>query len=452
MSQWSTNGQSLKFPEGFLWGTATSTTQVEGHIENEWTDFIACDGRTCGIACDNYHRYAEDIEWMGRLGVNAYRTGVEWSRLQSEAGGPLNQRELARYIDQLDRLNAAGIVPMVVLHHFSNPPWINALGGWTSPRAVPAFVDYVSKLAAALRGRVRLWNTFNEPDTYGCCAFLLGEFPPQKKWRFRAFRAVIRHMAQAHEQVCRVLRETGSELGPVEVGFSKNWTYFQAHRRASPWDALLAALVHSQFNQFVLNAFLPRPSQTAATFVGLNYYGRIRFANLKALLPTRGFTREQLAAMGVECDDMLERHPPGLETALMRIYQRCRLPMYVTEHGCSSNDEAFRERDLRQNLAAMHRAMARGVDLRGFYYWSLLDNFEWQFGYTKKFGLLNVDFNDDRRPRRFKPLAQIYRNVCRHNSLPADAAPGWDQTPSMASPPPDQPISASAPLGAPPLR
>src|SRR5579872_2670416 len=129
MVQGSNNVESLKFPKGFFWGTATSTTQIEGHIQNEWTDFIARDGSSCRIACDSYHRYAEDIDWMGKLGVNTYRTGIEWSRLQAAEYGPLNQAELGRYIDQIDRLNAAGIVPMVVLHHFSNPPWIHAMGG-----------------------------------------------------------------------------------------------------------------------------------------------------------------------------------------------------------------------------------------------------------------------------------------------------------------------------------
>lgn len=155
------NGQVLNFPPHFLWGTATAPTQVEGHIHNEWTDFVAQDGGNCHVACDNYHRYAEDIEWMTKLGVNSYRFGLEWSRLQSAPFAPLNQTELARYVDQLDRLLAAGITPMVVLHHFSNPPWINATGGWTNPQTIPAFVDYVGKLVAALKERVHLWNTFN---------------------------------------------------------------------------------------------------------------------------------------------------------------------------------------------------------------------------------------------------------------------------------------------------
>jgi beta-glucosidase len=150
----------------------------------------------------------------------------------------------------------------------------------------------------------------------------------------------------------------------------------------------------------------------------VNYYGRIRFQNFRPLIPTCGFSREDLAAMGIECDDMLERHPQGLEAALLEMHRQSGLPIYLTEHGSSSTDEAFRERDLRENLAALHRAMARGVDLRGFYYWTLLDNFEWQFGYSKKFGLLSVDFNSDQRPRAMKPLAQAYREICRHNAVP----------------------------------
>jgi len=417
MAEPAKNGKLLRFPEAFLWGTATSTTQIEGHVNNEWTDFVARDGSTCRIACDSYHRYAEDIEWMRKLGVNAYRMGIEWSRLQSEAMGPLNQAELARYRNQLEQLNAAGIAPMVVLHHFSNPPWINAIGGWTNPATIPAFVDYVTKLAAALRDQVRIWNTFNEPDTYACCGFLIGEFPPLRKGRVNLFRKVIRHMAEAHERVCRVIREAGSGLGNVEVGFSKNWTFFQAYQKASPWDALIAAFAHSQINNFVLKSFHSEPGKTASTYLGLNYYGRIRFKNLKPLVPTFGFSHEELMRMGVECDDMLERHPAGLEFALQEMHEQCRLPIYLTEHGSSSSDEAFRERDLRENLAALHRAIGRGVDVRGFYYWSLLDNFEWQFGYSKKFGLISVDFEDERRSRRMKPLAEIYRKVCQENAV-----------------------------------
>jgi beta-glucosidase len=411
------NGEVRKFPDAFLWGTATSSTQIEGHIDNEWTDFVARDGGTCRIACNSYHQYADDVRWMGELGVNSYRLGIEWSRLQTGPRGPLNEAELARYVDQLDQLRAAGITPMVVLHHFSNPSWVNAIGGWTNREVIPAFVDYVTKLVAALRDRVRIWNTFNEPDTYATCGYLIGEFPPLKKGRLGAFRTVISHMAEAHELACRVIREAGSGLGKVEVGFSKNWTYYQPYQRALPWDVLLTSFTHSQLNELVLNRFLGSAGKSAATFLGVNYYGRIRFRNLKPLVPMFGYSCPELAAMGVECDDMLERHAPGLEPALVELHRRSQLPIYLTEHGSSSDDEAFRERDLLANLAALHRAIGRGVDVRGFYYWSLLDNFEWQFGYSKKFGLLSVDFNDHQRSRSMKPLGRVYRKLCLENSI-----------------------------------
>ena len=409
---------ALQFPDNFLWGTATAPTQVEGHIENEWTNFTAQDGGNCRIACDNYHRYQEDIQWMQQLGTNAHRFGLEWSRLQSAPYAPLNQVELARYIDMLDRMQAAGITPMVVLHHFSNPPWIYAGGGWTNPATVPAFVDYVRRLVAALKERIFLWNTFNEPDTYACVAYLLGGFPPRRKWQLGQFRRVIGHMARAHEAASSLIQRDGMVAGrKPEVGIAKNWTFFHAYKRFSPWDRLTAFACHYTFNKFVLDAFLGGGRRKASTYIGLNYYGRVRFHHFNAMIPASDAPVKRLKDFGFVCDDMVERYPEGMEKILAYLHRKFHMPVYLTEHGAASPDEAFRERDLRENLAALHRSITAGVDVRGFFYWSLLDNFEWQFGYTKKFGLLAVDFNDAKLPRRRKPLAGVYEQICRENAL-----------------------------------
>ena len=409
--------EQLTFPSGFLWGTATAPTQVEGHIENEWTNFTALDGENCHIACDNYHRYSEDIDWMARLGTNAYRFGIEWGRLQSAPFAPLNPTELARYVDLLDRLIAKGITPMVVLHHFSNPPWINAAGGWTNAATIPAFVDYVTKLVAALKERVWLWNTFNEPDTYACVAYLLGGFPPQRKWQLGQFRRVIDHMARAHVQVSRIIQHEGNTGRRPEVGIAKNWTFFHAYKRFSPWDRTTALACHYTFNKFVLDAFLGLGRRQASTFIGLNYYGRVRFHHFRAMIPASGAPVKTLKEFGFVCDDMVERYPEGLQKILPYLHRKFRLPIYITEHGAASHDEAFRERDLRENLTALHGAMTAGVDVRGFFYWSLMDNFEWQFGYAKKFGLLAVDFADPKLTRSLKPLAHVYAEICRQNGV-----------------------------------
>ena len=406
-----------KFPPGFLWGTATSPTQVEGHIENEWTHFTAQDGGNCRIACDHYHRYPEDIEWMAKLGTNAYRFGIEWSRLQAAPFAPLNQTELARYVDLLDQLIAKGITPMVVLHHFSNPPWINATGGWNNAATIPAFVDFVKQLVPVLRERVFLWNTFNEPDTYACVAYLLGGFPPQHKWQLGKFRRVIDHMARAHVQASRIIRREGVVAGrKPEVGIAKNWTFFHAYQKFSPWDRATAFGCHYTFNKFVLDAFLSGWRRRASTFIGLNYYGRVRFHHFRAMIPASGAPVKTLKDFGFICDDMVERYPEGLEKILAYLHRKFHRPIYITEHGAASADENFRARDLKQNLGALHRSIQSGVEVRGFFYWSLLDNFEWQFGYTKKFGLLAVDFADAKLPRSPKPLAEVYSNICQANA------------------------------------
>jgi len=407
----------LRFPENFLWGTATSPTQVEGHINNEWTHFTAMDGSNCRTACDSYHRYPEDIACMTTLGVNAYRFGIEWSRLQSEPFAPLNQVELARYIDMLDRLLEAGITPMVVLHHFSNPSWINATGGWTNVKTIHAFVDYARKLVAALKERVYLWNTFNEPDTYACVAYLLGGFPPHRKWKLGLFRKVIDHMARAHVRVSRIIRREGHAGRKPEVGIAKNWTFFHAYKKYSPWDRVSSFACHYTFNKFVLDAFLGGTRRRASTFIGLNYYGRMRFHHFHAMVPASGTPLKRLKDFGFVCDDMVERYPEGLEKILAYLHRRFHLPVYITEHGAASHDEDFRERDLLGNLASLHRSITAGADVRGFFYWSLLDNFEWQFGYTKKFGLFSVDPEDPALTRSPKPLAEVYARMCRENAV-----------------------------------
>jgi beta-glucosidase len=402
----------LKFPDGFLWGTATSPTQVEGHVVNEWTDYIASDGGHCRMACNHYHRYEEDVDWMAQLGVNAYRMGIEWSRLQSAPFAPLNSKELERYVHLLDCLKTAGITPMVVLHHFSNPPWISTAGGWLNPATVPAFVDYVTKLVSALKERVYLWNTFNEPDTYASLTYLLGGFPPFHKWCFRSYRKVIRHMAQAHVQASRIILRNGNTGKPPEVGIAKNWTYFAAFQKYSVWDHALAAACHHAFNRFVLNAFLGGRRREASTYLGVNYYGRARLNHFQALVPTNGVSGERLQQLGVICDDMFERHPSGFGKILKIFQRQYGLPIYITEHGAASTNDDFRIRDLTQHLHELRGAMNEGVEVRGFFYWSLLDNFEWQFGYSKKFGLLSVDFNDKNLPRRMTKVGGFYRGIC----------------------------------------
>ena len=173
----------------------------------------------------------------------------------------------------------------------------------------------------------------------------------------------------------------------------------------------------------MLDAFLGGGRRSDSTFIGLNYYGRVRFHHFAAMIPASGAPVKTLKDFGFVCDDMVERYPEGLEKILPYLHKKFRLPIYITEHGSASLDENFRERDLRENLTALHRSIESGVDVRGFFYWSLLDNFEWQFGYTKKFGLLAVDFSDAKLPRSPKLLAEAYSKICTQNGISASQTP-----------------------------
>src|SRR3984885_13223511 len=362
-----------QFPENFLWGTATSPTPIEGHIVNEWTDYVASDGGHCRVACNHYHLYEQDVELMAGLGVNAYRMGIEWSRLQDKPFAPLNQSELDRYIHLLDLLKATNITPMVVLHHFSNPLWVTKNGGWLNPETISAFADYATKLSAALKERVYIWNTFNEPDTYASLTYLLGGFPPFQKWKFLEYRRVIKNMAEAHARASEAIRKNKFLHAP-EIGIAKNWTSFGAFQIYAFWDHLLAEISHHAFNRFVLNEFLGGERCKTSTFLGVNYYGRARFNYFQALVPTNNVSPEKLKELGIVSDDMFERHPAGFGRLLKKFYRRYRLPIYITEHGAASNDEDFRIRDLSAHLQELRGAMSAGADVRGFFYWSLLDN------------------------------------------------------------------------------
>jgi beta-glucosidase/6-phospho-beta-glucosidase/beta-galactosidase len=229
-------------------------------------------------------------------------------------------------------------------------------------------------------------------------------------------------MAAAHEQASRVIRREGNGGRTPEVGIAKNWTFFEAFQKYALWDHVLAGLSHHAFNRFVLAAFLGGRRCEASTFLGVNYYGRARLNHFEALVPTNGVSGERLKQLGLICDDMFERHPAGLGIVLRDFHRRYGLPLYITEHGAASSNENFRIRDLTEHLHELRGAVNGGVDVRGFFYWSLLDNFEWQFGYSKKFGLLAVDFNDEKLPRRMTRVGEFYRGICR--GTPSDRCVG----------------------------
>jgi beta-glucosidase len=449
----------LRFPAGFRWGAATAAYQVEGATGADgrspsiWDTYAAQPGHVAGgdtgaVACDHYHRSAADVQLMARIGLSAYRFSISWPRVMPPGGARPNARGLDFYDRLVDDLLAAGIAPAATLYHWDLPQALEDAGGWTGRAVADHFAAYTAAVAGRIGDRVRLWNTLNEP---WCSAFLgygAGVHAPGRTDQAAALAAA-HHLLLAHGRAAEVLRATCPEAEiavALNAGAVRPYTPSEAdHDAARRIDGLLNRL----FFDPILRGVYPADVQadtawlTDWSFVrdgdlavisepvdalGVNYYqpdlvsagpgpdqpyptgGRVAFH------PVPG----PVTAMGWPID------PTGLHETLVRITRDYGpIPIYITENGAAFPDRVTadgRVHDpdrvdyLRRHLAAAHRALADGVDLRGYFAWSLLDNFEWAFGYGKRFGLIHVDFAT--QARTLKDSAHWYQAVIAANGLP----------------------------------
>lgn len=408
------------FPEGFVWGCGTSPTQVEGDTVNEWRNFKARDGSTPDDGPQHLRRYRYDFQCIADLKLNAYRLGFDWARLQREPGGEFDRVAALRYLEMLAELRSLGVEPFLTLFHFNCPPWLAERGGWLCPEAPELFADFARRLADLVDDEVEYWITVNEPAVYCVMAYLLGEFPPHGRLRIRqAFRA-LHQMQRGHALAEAAIK---SRLPGAKVGITKHFKRFMPCRRWHPVDHLMTALAERLFDRAGLKGFIRHGGRTVSDFIGVNYYGRMRMKGFNGISPITGFSREQLEAMELECDEMWEQDPEWLRDCLGGLWERYGLPLFVTENGVATRDEAARRSYLLRHLSACRQAIAEGVGVKGFFYWSLLDNFEFGEGLTKPFGLLSVDFADERRRRELRPAARLYREIAAANALPAPREP-----------------------------
>ncbi|MFJ6198130.1 GH1 family beta-glucosidase [Micromonospora sp. NPDC092111] len=432
----------LRFPKNFWWGAATAAYQIEGAVRaagrapSIWDTFSAAPGRVAGgdtgeHATDHYHRHRHDVDLMAELGLTAYRFSVAWPRVRTGTGG-VNQAGLAFYDRLVDDLLAADIQPVATLYHWDLPQELEDAGGWTHRDTAARFGEYAAVVAARLGDRVRMWNTLNEP---WCSAFLgygIGVHAPGRRDQAAALRAV-HHLLLAHGHGTAALRAAGVTGG---VSLALNGGTVRP-RRDTPADRAAARRIDGLLNRIFLDPLLrgAYPADVLADTAALTDWSFVRdgdlaliAARLDALCvnyyqpdlvsdpgdhhdpgtpypgaegvrfhPTPG----PVTAMGWSID------PTGLRDLLLRLTRDYDVPpLYVAENGAAYPDEVTpdgRVRDverldyLHRHLAAAHDAITAGVDLRGYFVWSLLDNFEWAYGYDKRFGLIHVDYRTQRR-------------------------------------------------------
>lgn len=403
----------IKFPHDFLWGAATSAYQVEGdNVHSDWWEWEKQAGKeNSGRASRHYELYEQDFDLAKGLNHNAHRFSIEWGRIEPEEG-KLSEAELKHYVDVILSLKARNLEPIVTLHHFTNPIWFAEAGGWENKRSVHYFQRYVEFVTRALAKHVRYWITINEPTIYVSHAYVLGAWPPQKKSPLKV-HTVESNMISAHVNayglIHKVYRE--STLPRPSVSVSQ---YTQAYLACAPSvkNQLAASLRHKWFNLGFLNSVM---RAKAMDFVGVNYYTRqlvelkrwgIR--NLVADVCRNNHYPVKKNSIGWDI------YPEGLYDMLLEL-KKYALPIMITENGICTPDDNLRWEYVREHLKNIHRAMEEGVGVKGYFYWSLMDNFEWDKGFGPRFGLIDIDYHTYQRTVR--ESAKKYAQVCKTGVL-----------------------------------
>jgi beta-glucosidase len=415
------------FPGGFLWGTATAAHQVEGgNTNNQWHAWEQA-GRTHGLsgrACEWWNgRWREDFDRAQEGGQNVLRLSVEWSRIQPTPD-EWDEDALERYRTMLRGLDQRGMSAMVTLHHFTNPMWLEQRGGWEDDGVVAAFERFVRKTVEALKEYCSLWCTINEPNVYAGLGYVIGTMPPGGGGLKRAMR-VQANMARAHAAAYRAIHEL--QKAP-RVGYALHFRPTQPRRGWFPPDVIIAntrsLAVNLAFPSAVSTGVMRTPVgpvnlpevRGTQDYFGLNYYSAdtawFDLFNPKELFSRVGYpAHADLSETG-----MIANLPQGFYDAIhwaVRTYPD--LPIYITENGVDSSDDAIRRRYLAQHLHQIWRAVNFNWQIKGYFHWSLVDNFEWERGWTQRFGLWALDVETQKRTKR--QSADLYAAICSTNSL-----------------------------------
>jgi beta-glucosidase len=440
--------QDDRFPEGFLWGAATSAYQVEGSPLADgagpsiWQRFthspgLVKNGDTGDVACDHYRLWESDVRLMRQLGLNAYRFSISWSRVLPEGRGRVNQPGLDFYSRLVDALLANGIQPLVTLYHWDLPAALDDRGGWLNPDIPGWFADYASVMVRALDDRVPMWATLNEPWVVTDGGYLHGALAPGHKNLWEAPLAT-HHLMRSHGAAVQAYRAEGRHQIGLVVNIepkdpaSDSPEDLAATKRAEAYmnRQFLDPAIHGRYPEEMREIFgeawpdFPQSEidqiRQPVDFLGINYYTRSVTCDDPKALPVRAGRVRQKRHAYTETD--WEVYPPGLTNTLTWVKENYGdIPLYVTENGAAFYDPPTAQGDeisdplrveyFRTHLRAAREAMRQGVDLRGYFAWSLLDNFEWSLGYSKRFGIVHVDFETQKRTP--KASARYYSQVIR---------------------------------------
>ena len=397
-----TTGSSdeLRFPEGFLWGTATAAHQIEGgNTNNDWWAFEHADGtpviEPSGDACDSWNRWEQDLDLVAKLGLNSYRFSLEWSRIEP-APGEFSTVALDRYKQMVTTARDRGILPVVTFHHFTTPSWLAERGGWESSEAPDRFGEFTAKAAAHLGDEIGMACTINEPNIVALMGFVLGAFPPGVAMDFGRYDLCCEQLNAGHRRSVEALR---AAPGSYPVGLTLSMAELVGHEGG---EEELARFQETVEDRFLRNT-------VGDDFIGVQTYTRFHFTNSGYQVAIDPSAR--MTPMGYEF------YPEAVGATASRAAAVTGLPVIVTENGVSTADDSERIEFVDRALRSVHAAIEDGVDIRGYTLWSLLDNFEWALGYSQHFGIVEVDRTTF--ARNPKPSGVFYGRVARSGVLGA---------------------------------
>ncbi|MBI2459403.1 MAG: glycoside hydrolase family 1 protein [Parcubacteria group bacterium] len=402
----------LKFPKNFLWGASTSAYQIEGGNTNDWSEWEKSEVRSkqlekeeknlddyiCGQACNSYKLFTEDIKCLKELNCSAYRLGLEWARIEP-AEGKFNRQAIEHYGLILKTLKENKIKVVLTLWHWTMPVWLSHLGGWNNKKTAAYFARYSELVVKELGDYVDYWVTINEPMLHVANGYLTGKWPPNRRNLAAAWQTYY-NLIKAHQAAYDIIHK---KFPRAEVGLTMLTNFFEPAHKWNLGEIILAKLANHCWNdRFV------KKLKNKFDFLGLDYYFHDR---LVWYPPFKKNLNKKISDLGWEI------YPQGLEQVLKN-YQKFKKPLFIMENGLADADDKLRPDFIKKHLAYIYQAIREGIDVRGYFYWSLLDNFEWDKGYWPKFGLYAVNRKTFKRTAR--PSAKIYAEICQNNQVEVD--------------------------------
>ena len=419
------------FKKNFLWGASLSSHQAEGGNFNDWSVWekknakrlaaeaeqkfghlhphtksfgvgvnwpkikkYASDPQNyiSGVACDFWHKYNDDFNLAKSLDLSALRFSIEWSRIEPQKD-KFDQKAIKHYLKMISALKERGIEPFVTLWHFTLPLWSAKMGGWENKKTIYYFCRYVKKICRELKGKVKFIMTLNEPEIYASTSYFQGIWPPQEK-NFFSYLKVLNHLIRAHEESYKIIKKISPKF---KISIAKNNVYFAVEKN-SFLNRFLKWLGNWWWNFYILNRL-----KNKLDFIGLNHY----FCNLI----DRGYNRNQNKIVS---DLGWELEPQSIYYALQDL-KKYKKPIYIIENGLADDSDLKRGWFIRETLAYIHQAIHEGIDVRGYFHWSLLDNFEWEKGFWPRFGLIEVDYQT--LTRKIRPSAYEYAKIIKDHAI-----------------------------------